>query len=52
MEYANIEFAVSFHRKFFPDDFPELKTVPIIDSEITSTIAFLKSKTSSGYDGI
>jgi len=52
MEYANIEFTISFPRNWFPDGFPEMKTVQIIDSEITSTIAYLKSKNSSGYDGI
>jgi len=29
-----------------------MKTIPITDSEITSTIASLKSKNSSGYGGI
>jgi hypothetical protein len=52
MEYANIDFAISFPRNRFPDGFPEMKTVSITDSEITSTIASLKSKNSSGYDGI
>jgi hypothetical protein len=52
MGYANIEFATSFHRNLFPDGFPEMKTIPISDSEITSIIASLKSKNSFGYDGI
>jgi hypothetical protein len=52
MEYANIDFAVSFHRNWFPDGFPEMKTLPITDPEIQCTIASLKSKNSSGYDGI
>jgi hypothetical protein len=52
MKYANIDFTISFHRNLFPDVFPETNPVPITDSEITSTIASLKSKNSSGYDGI
>ena len=52
MEYANTDFTISFHRNLFPDGFPETKPVPITDSEITSTIASLKSKNSSGYGGI
>jgi hypothetical protein len=44
MEYANIDFAISFCGDWFPDGFPEMKTIPITDSEITSTIASLKSK--------
>jgi hypothetical protein len=52
MEYANIDFAISFPRNWFADGFPEMKTNPITDFEITSTIAYLKSKNSSGYDGI
>jgi len=50
MEYANIEFAISFHGNVFGDGFPEMKTIP--NSEITCTVASLKSKNSSGYDGI
>jgi hypothetical protein len=52
MEHANFEFAISFHSNWFPDGFTEMKTFPITDSEITSTIASLKSKNSSRYDGI
>jgi hypothetical protein len=52
MEYANIELVISFPRNLFAHGFPEMKTIPITDSEITSTIASLKSKNSSGYDGI
>jgi len=52
MEYANIDIAISFHRNRFADCFPEMKTLPITDSEITITIASLKSKNSSGYDVI
>ena len=52
MEYANIDIAISFCRNWFADGFPEMQTVPITDSEITITIASLKSKNSSGYDVI
>jgi hypothetical protein len=52
MEYANIDFAISFPRNCFPDGFREIKTISITDSEITSTITSLKSNDSSGYDGI
>ena len=52
MGYPNIEFVVSYLRNWFPDGFPEMKTLPITDSEITSTIASLKKKNSSGYDGV
>ena len=52
MEYANIDLAISFRRNWFPDGFPEIQTIPITDSGITITIASLKSKNSSGYDGI
>ena len=48
MEYANSDFAISFRRNWFPDGFPEMKTILITDSEITSTDASLKSKNSSG----
>jgi hypothetical protein len=41
-----------FLSNWFPDGFAEMKTIPITDSEITSTIVSLKSKNSSGYDGI
>jgi hypothetical protein len=40
MAYANIDFAISFSRNWFPGGFPETKTVPITDSEMTSTVAF------------
>jgi len=52
MEYLNIEFAISYLRNRFPGGFPEMETIPITDYEITSTVASLKSKNSSGYDGI
>jgi hypothetical protein len=52
MEYINGDFAISFPRNWFADGFPEMKTIPITDSEITSTIASLNSKNSSGYDRI
>ena len=52
MEQANSDFAISFRRNWFPDGFPERKTIPITDSEITSKIASLKSKNSSDYNGI
>ena len=52
MEYADIDLAISFRRNWFADVFPEMKTIPITDSEITITIASLKSKNSSGCDGI
>ena len=52
MGYPNIEFVVSYLWNWFPDGFPEMKTLPITDSEITSTIASLKKKNSSGYDGV
>ena len=52
MEYSSTEFTISFCRNWFSDGFPEMKTILITDSEITSTIASLKSKNSSGYDGI
>jgi len=52
MKYPNIEFAISYLRNRFQGGFPEMKTIPITDSEITSTVASLKSKNSSGYDGI
>jgi hypothetical protein len=52
MEYANTEFTISFPRNLFADDFPEMKTISLTDSEITSTIDYLKSNDTSGYDGI
>jgi len=52
MEYPNTEFAISYLRNWLPDGFPEMKTIPITDSEITSTVASLKNKNSSGYDGV
>ena len=39
MEYAISDFTISFRRNWFPDGFSEMKTIPITDSEITSTIA-------------
>lgn len=44
MEYANIDCAISFLRNSFPVGFPEMKTIPITDFEITCTVASLKSK--------
>ena len=52
MGYANTEVTISFPRNLFPDGFPEMKTVPITDLEITSKNASLKSKNSTEYDGI
>ena len=43
---------LNFLFDFIGTGFPEMKTNRVTDSEITSTIASLKSKNSSGYDGI
>ena len=52
LKYANIDSAILFLRSLFPGDFHEIITVPITEAEITCTVASLKCKNSSGYDGI
>jgi hypothetical protein len=36
----------------FPNGFPKMKISPVTETEITRAIMSLKSKNSSGYDGI
>jgi len=56
-ENLNINFAkdnnpISLLKKNYPFEFPTRQTVPITEGEIRSIISSLKSKNSSGYDGI
>lgn len=52
MDNVNIGSAVSFLRNLLPDSFPEMIVIPITEGEIVCTIASLRNKNSSDYDGI
>ena len=43
---------ISLLKKYYPFEFPSMQIVPITDGEIRSIISSLKSKISSGSDGI
>jgi hypothetical protein len=43
---------VSLLKKYYPFEFPPMQKLPITEAEIRSIISSLKSKNSSGYDGI
>ena len=43
---------ISLLKKSHPTEFPPMQTIPISEGEIKSIINSLKSKNSSGYDGI
>jgi len=43
---------ISLLKKYYLFQFPPMQIVPITEEEIRSTIDSLKSKNSSGYDGI
>jgi len=49
MEYANVDFAISFQRNWSPDGFPEMKTIPNIDYEITSKTAAVRSGSNTSW---
>jgi hypothetical protein len=44
--------AISFLREAYPRKFPFIKTIPTTETEIKNVIQSLKTKNSSGYDGI
>jgi hypothetical protein len=44
--------AVQLLQNSFPQGFPHMPNIPITESEVICTIKSLKSKDSSGYDGI
>jgi hypothetical protein len=44
--------AISFLKDAFPRKFPGIKTIPTTETELKSIIHSLKTKNSSGYDGI
>jgi hypothetical protein len=48
----DIDHAVQLLQNSFPQGFPDMPSIPITETEIISTIKSLKSKHSSGYDGI
>jgi hypothetical protein len=48
----DIDHAVQLLQNSFPQGFPGMPNIPITESEIICTIKSLKSKDSSGYDGI
>ena len=43
---------ISLLKKYYPSEFQPMQIVPITEGEIRSIISSLKSKNSSGYDGI
>jgi hypothetical protein len=49
---ADVHSAMSYLNTHFPNGFPKMKTSPVTETEISRTIISLKSKKSSGYDGI
>jgi hypothetical protein len=48
----DIDHAVQLLQNSFPQGFPDMPNIPITESEIICTIKSLKSKNSSGHDGI
>jgi hypothetical protein len=48
----DIDHAVQLLQNSFPHGLPDMPNIPITESEIICTIKSLKSKDSSGYDGI
>jgi hypothetical protein len=48
----DIDHAVQLTQNSFPQGFPDMPNIPVTESEIICTIKSLKSKDSSGYDGI
>jgi hypothetical protein len=52
MDNVNIDSALAFLRNLFPDNVTQMIIIPITEAELICTIASLKSKNSSGYDGV
>jgi hypothetical protein len=52
MKNADVHSAMSYLYTYFPHGFPKMKISPVTETEITRAIMSLKSKNSSGYDGI
>jgi len=43
---------ISLLKRYYPFQFPPMQIVPITEGEVRNIISSLKSKNSSGYDGI
>lgn len=52
IDKAGIKSAIPLRRKWFSGGFPNMIHISITESEIICTIAYLKSKSSCGYNGI
>jgi len=52
MHIAKDNNPISLLKKYYTFEFPPMQIVPITDGEIRSIISSIKSKNSSGYDGI
>jgi hypothetical protein len=52
MKNAVVHSAMSCLHTYFPNGFPKIKINPVTETEITRTTLSLKSKNSSGYNGI
>jgi hypothetical protein len=52
MKKPNVYAAMSYLHIYFPNGFPTMKLYPVTETEIISIINNLKSKNSSGYDGL
>jgi hypothetical protein len=44
--------SISLLKNYYPSEFPPMQIVPVTEGEIRSIIGSLKSKNSSGFDGI
>jgi hypothetical protein len=52
IEVVNDISQISFLKNAYQNDFSQMNIIPVTEGEIQSTICSLKSKDSSGYDGV
>ena len=52
MDNVNTDLAISLLKRWFANEYSDMIVIPITESELICTVASIKNKNSSGYDGV